>query len=88
MPASVLTVSSKGQVVLPAQMRRRMNLHAGDVLAAYDRGDTIVLKRMTLPSDDDFEETLDEAESWARESGLSGDDVADAVQAVRTRKRP
>jgi AbrB family looped-hinge helix DNA binding protein len=36
-------ISTKGQVVLPQAIRRKMNLHAGDLLEARIEGERIVL---------------------------------------------
>ena len=40
-------ISSKGQVVLPGPIRRKLGLRAGDVLEAAVEGDRIVLSRLT-----------------------------------------
>ena len=39
-----LVVSSRGQITLPAVLRKRFGLKGGDVLILEDRGDEIVLK--------------------------------------------
>lgn len=40
-----VTVSSKGQVVIPKEIRDRHGLDAGTQLEVEDRGDAIVLRR-------------------------------------------
>lgn len=84
MAVDVLTVSSKGQIVLPAPMRRALSIASGDKLAAYAIGDTILLKPVKVPTEADFEDWLDEAQLWAAESGLSAADVDDAIASVRS----
>lgn len=42
-------ISSKGQVVLPSPIRRKLGLRAGDALKAAIEGDRIVLSRLTPP---------------------------------------
>ena len=39
-----LVVSSRGQITLPAMLRKRLGLKTGDVLILEDRGGEIVLK--------------------------------------------
>ena len=39
------TVSSKGQIVLPAEIRARHKFRPGDVLSIEERDEEIVLKR-------------------------------------------
>ncbi len=39
-----IRISSKGQVVLPAEMRRRYGLAAGDELEIVDAGDHLVVR--------------------------------------------
>lgn len=87
MSTDVLTVSSKGQVVLPARLRKKLSIGTGDHLAVYTSGDVIMLKRIDMPSEDDFASRLDEAEAWARSVDLRESDVDDAIAAVRARKR-
>ncbi len=65
MSIDVLTVSSKGQIVLPAEMRKRLSIGSGTKLAAYASGDVIMLKPITMPTERDFSEKLDEAGKWA-----------------------
>lgn len=87
MSVDVLTVSSKGQVVLPAEVRRKMSISAGDKLASYVTDDMIVLKRIELPTFEQFRAQLDEAKSWAASVGYTEEDVNDIVKSVRKKKR-
>jgi AbrB family looped-hinge helix DNA binding protein len=43
-------ISSKGQVVLPGPIRRKLGLRAGDPLKAALEGDRIVLTRLNPPA--------------------------------------
>ena len=69
MSIDVLTVSSKGQIVLPAEMRKRLSIGSGAKLAAYASDDVIMLKLITIPTERDFSERLDEAREWAASVG-------------------
>lgn len=87
MSTSVLTVSSKGQIVLPARVRKELAIINGDHLALYTSGDVIMLKKIDMPNADDFEQRLDEAKDWAESVGYKESDVDSIIADVRSRKR-
>lgn len=86
MSVDVLTVSSKGQIVLPASMRRNLSIESGAKLAAYASDDFIMLKVLHLPTSDDFKAKLDEAQEWAASVGYTEEDINDIIKSVRARK--
>ena len=87
MSVDVLAVSSRGQIVLPVDMRRAMGIESGDRLAAWSNGDVIMLKRVELPESTDFERWHEEAQAWAAQEGFSEDDIASVISDVRARRR-
>jgi len=87
MSVDVLTVSSKGQIVLPAPVRKALSIVAGEKLVAYSTGDSILLKKLELPKEDELKKWLDDAQEWAARSGLTEDDVPAIISEVRARKR-
>ena len=87
MSVEVLTVSSKGQISLPSEFRKRMSIDKGDKLAAYAAGDVIMLKPIRIPTEDDFTAMLDKAQAWAASVGYTEDDVDDIIKSVRRRKQ-
>ena len=87
MAVDVLTVSTKGQIVLPAPIRKALSIKSGDRLAAYAIGDTVMLKPVKVPTEEDFKSWLDEAQAWAGNAGLEPADVDDAIREVRAEAR-
>ena len=87
MNAQVLTVSSKGQISLPASIRKLLSIDKGDKLVAYTSGDVIMLKAIKLPSLEEFEKSMDEAQNWAASAGYEEQDVAEIIKSVREQKR-
>ncbi len=83
--SEVLTtrLSSKGQVVLPGPLRESLGLHTGEVFAIFGEDDTIVLKKIELPSDEEFESLLKWGEDFAKKKGITRSDVLNAVKEVR-----
>lgn len=61
MSVDVINVSTKGQVVLPVAMRRALEIEPGDRLAVYATDDVIVLRKLDLPTDVEYDEWLGEA---------------------------
>lgn len=86
MDIEVLTVSSKGQIVLPAKIRRSLGIESGSRLAVYSSGDVIMLKPIFIPTEKDFSTHLDETQSWAKAVGYKETDVADIINNVRKKK--
>lgn len=87
MSVEVLTVSSKGQIVLPIKMRKAIGISDGDKLAAYTSDDgVIMLKVVKIPTVQDFKTNLQEAENWAKSVGYKEDDVSDIIKSVRRTK--
>ena len=62
MNTQILTVSSKGQISLPVSIRKLLSIGSGDKLVAYASGDTIILKALKLPTAEEFEASLNEAQ--------------------------
>ena len=86
MNAQVLTVSSKGQISLPIAIRKMLSIDAGDKLVAYTSGDVIMLKTLKLPSAEEFEASMDEAQKWAASVGYEESDVNEIIKSVRKNK--
>ena len=87
MDVNVVTVSSKGQIVLPAEMRNSFSLNSGDKLAIYATDEAILLKPIKLPTPEDFSKWMAEAQEWASSVGYKEDDVDEIIKSVRKRKR-
>ena len=86
MSVDVLTVSSKGQVVLPVSMRKSLSIDSGTKLAAYVSDDFIMLKVLRIPTVEEFRLKLDEAQEWAASVGYTEEDVDDIVKSFRDKK--
>ena len=87
MSTQILTVSSKGQISLPVNIRKNLSIDAGDKLVAYTSGDIIMLKPLKVPTEEDFEKLLDEAQEWAASVGYNEIDVDDIIKSARRNKK-
>ena len=85
MPTSATTkMSSKGQVVIPEEVRNALGLKAGSKFVVVGEGDVVILKVVTPPSMSDFDDIIQEARRLARQAGMKRSDVTAALKAVRT----
>ena len=78
--ASTTKVSSKGQVVIPANVRKAASLKKGEKILAIAIGDTIVLKKIV---DKSFQEALKPVWKKVREMGLAEEDVNALIEEAR-----
>ena len=87
MNVQVVTVSSKGQIALPAELRETMSISTGDKLAAYASGDLIMLKLIKVPTAEEFRSRLKEAQEWAAGVGYTEEDVNEVIRSVRKKAK-
>ena len=78
-------MSSKGQVVIPGKIRKRLGLEAGTRFVVVAEKDTIILKAISPPSVDDFDALIGEARKQARKAGLKPSDIKAIIDKVRCR---
>ena len=86
MNTQVLTVSPEGQISLPVSILKLLSISNGDKLVAYASDDMIMLKAVKLPTAEEFEKSMDEAQDWAKSVGYKEQDVNDIIKSVRAKK--
>ncbi len=84
---STTKLSSKGQVVIPEEVRANMGLEAGDQFVVVAGKDVVILKTIARPSMKEFNGLIKEARKQAKQAGLTKGEVSDAVKKSRKRKR-
>ncbi|MBI3037161.1 AbrB/MazE/SpoVT family DNA-binding domain-containing protein [Candidatus Woesearchaeota archaeon] len=77
-------VSSRGQVAIPAEMRKNLNLREGEKVLFFSEGDAIVMKRVTPGSFREITEPLKEA---VKKAGLKESEVTDIISRFRKSRR-
>jgi len=84
MPSIATTrLSSKGQVVIPEDVRERLGLQTGTQFIVVGEGDVVILKTIKNPSMRDFDHLIREARRQAKQSGLKRSDITKAVNRAR-----
>jgi len=79
-------MSSKGQVVIPEDIRKRLGLEAGSQFIVVAGKDAIILKTISPPSMDEFDELIRKARQQARKAGMKQSDIKEAIAEVRGRR--
>ncbi len=76
----VTSMSSRGQVVIPLDIRQQLGLKEGEKFVVIGEDDTVVLKKITMPS---FDKLLQKTMRFAKEKGVTKEDVEDAIKRAR-----
>jgi AbrB family looped-hinge helix DNA binding protein len=79
-------MSSKGQVVIPEAVRKRLGLKEGAQFVVVGERDVVVLKALGPPSMAEFDDLIAEARRQARRAGLKRSDIAATVARARGRR--
>ncbi len=79
-------MSSKGQVVIPEGIRKRLGLTTGSQFVVVGEKDTVILKTISAPTLADFDELVSEARRQAHQAGMKRSDVAAAIREARRAK--
>jgi AbrB family looped-hinge helix DNA binding protein len=63
-------MSSKGQVVIPESIRKRLDLKEGVQFLVLGEEDVVILKMVTPPDMNEFDTLIKQARKQAKEAGL------------------
>ena len=85
--ATTTTLSSKGQVVIPEEIRTRLGLKPGAQFVVLGERDVVILKVLQAPDKRQFGILLRQARVAAKQSGLKRGDIARAVATTRRARR-
>lgn len=83
---STTKMSSKGQVVIPEDIRKRLNLKTGVQFVVVGENDVVILKAISPPAMNEFDTLIADARRKAKAAGLKKTDIEDAIAEVRGRK--
>jgi AbrB family looped-hinge helix DNA binding protein len=79
-------MSSKGQVVIPESVRKRLDLKEGAQFLVVGDEDIVILKKVVPPDMTEFESLIKQARQQAKEAGLKPKDITSAIAKARARK--
>ncbi|HLO31034.1 MAG TPA: AbrB/MazE/SpoVT family DNA-binding domain-containing protein [Anaerolineales bacterium] len=76
-------MSSKGQVVIPESIRKRLDLKEGAQFLVIGEADVVILKRVVPLDLDEFDALIKQARKQAKDAGLKQKDITSAVAKAR-----
>ena len=83
---STTKMSSKGQVVIPEEIRNKLGLTSGSRFVIVGDDDVIIMKTINQPSMRDFDTLISKARKQAKLVQMTESDVSRAVDEVRENK--
>ena len=80
----VTKISSKGQVVIPYDIRKELGLETGSNMAVTTANDMVILKKMEIPDlKTEFLKLSSEGREFAKRKGLKEKDVERMIHESR-----
>ncbi len=79
----VTSMSSRGQVVIPQDIREHLGLKVGEKFVVVGEDDTVILKKITMPSFKNFDKLMQKTQQFAKDKGITPADVRGAVKRAR-----
>jgi len=88
METAIIRVSSKGQVVIPAELRRILDISEGDELYVFGKDDALVMKKIEKENlEREFDEIVKPIRAKVKELGITRKDLEKEIKAHRREKR-
>jgi len=73
----LVTMSSKGQIVIPRGLREQLDIAKGSSFAVFGKDDTLILKKVNVPSAKEaFEKLHKFGVKFARKKGLKEKNIS------------
>ncbi len=83
---AVSRLSSKGQIVIPKELRNYLGFHEGELFALYGDGETLIIKKVDMPSKEDFEDILTKGSKIGKKKNITKKDVMKAIADIRSQE--
>ena len=88
---SITKMSSRGQVVVPEEIRSELHIEEGTVFFVYAQGDSIILKKANIPKKQDvfkrLEESIAKTSAKVKALGIKEEDVVSIIHERRRKDR-
>jgi len=76
-------ISSKGQVVIPQQVRNDLGFKPGTPLSVVEQDNAVILRKIELPKVKSWTEVTQPFREAANKSGFTKEDLARLIKEVR-----
>jgi len=79
----ITSISSRGQVVIPQNLREKLGIHEGEKFIVIGEDNTIVLKKVEMPSFKGFEKLLKKTREFVKKKNLKETDIEESIKEAR-----
>ena len=79
----ITSMSSRGQIVIPLDVREHLGLKEGEKFVVVGEDDTILLKKITMPSFKNFDKLIQKTQQFVKEKGITKEDVDSTIKRMR-----
>jgi len=79
-------MSSRGQVVIPEEIREQLGLVPGTQFVVVGNRDVVILKTLAPPSMSEFDSLVGEARQQAKMAKMKRSDIQKAIEAEKVKK--
>lgn len=80
----IASMGARGQIVIPFDIRQQMGLTQNEKFVVVCNKDTILLKKVTPPSFDNFDELIQKTREFAKKNNITKKDLDSAIKRART----
>ena len=87
MTLKVTSLSSKGQIVIPRDIREKLGLSSGSNLLVMTDGSSLLLRPIDAPSFQTFEQLVKDSRKLVSQKKLKKSEVTKLIQRVRHESR-
>ena len=79
----ITSMSSRGQVVIPLDIRQHLGLREGEKFVVVGEDDTVILKKISMPSFKNFGTLVQKTQQFVKDKGITPADVERAIKRAR-----
>lgn len=91
MPVETIKMSSRGQIVIPQDIREELKASEGTIFSVVSSKDAIILKKLSTPSKEDLIKEIGaialEGRKRAEKLGIKESEVPELIQRVRKSRK-
>ena len=79
----VTSISSRGQIVIPQNLRDKLKIREGEKFVVIGEDNTIILRKLEMPSFKGFDKLIAKTREFAKKNELKEINVEQAVRNAR-----
>lgn len=80
---NITSLSSRGQVVIPQEIRTKLGLKEGEKFIVIGEDGILILKKVEMPSFDNFDKLIKRTREFAKNKGIKKEDLDEAIKKAR-----